>query len=167
MVPGRAAVTPAEESKPSVRIPTDEAWAVVSEARTGVLCTLRRDGVPIMLPVYHFVIDRRIYVRTGADSKKAIRVRRDPRASFLVEAGERWSELRAVHMTGTVEVVAPDDPRVEDLSSAFDAKYAATRARPEEMRESTRAYYARPRTYLRFQPDDRILTWDNRRIAQG
>jgi len=39
------------------------------------------------------VIDREIYTRTLASSKKIARARRDNRATFLVEAGLRWAEL--------------------------------------------------------------------------
>jgi hypothetical protein len=119
----------------------------------------------MMLPVYHVVVHDRIFIRTGVDSMKARRLRRNSRASFLVEAGEQWAELRAVHLTGSVTVLDPDDPAVINLTAAMDAKYGDNRVAPERMSEATRAHYAKPRTFLQFEPDERLLSWDNRRIA--
>ena len=93
-----------------IRLGVDEAWATLERAHTGVLTTLRRDGVPISLPVWFVVLDRRIYVSGPAHTKKFARVRRDPRVSFLVESGERWIDLLGVHLTGTARIV--DDARM-------------------------------------------------------
>ncbi len=153
--------------KRSVRLSAEEAWAVVEGSHTGILATLRRDGVPVMLPLWFVVLDRRIYLRTGGDSKKARRLRRDPRASFLVESGERWAELCAVHLTGTVNALADDDPLVARINEAFEAKYAGFRTASTKMSEATRAYYARPRAFFEFVPDERMLTWDNARLGTG
>src|SRR5690606_22581477 len=84
----------------SVRLSSDEAWDVLAHAHTGILTSLRRDGRPITLPVWFAVLERRIYVSGPATAKRHARVRRDPRVAFLVESGERWAELRAVHVSG-------------------------------------------------------------------
>jgi nitroimidazol reductase NimA-like FMN-containing flavoprotein (pyridoxamine 5'-phosphate oxidase superfamily) len=159
------APSPASPPARSVRLTPDEAWGVVEASHTGILATLRRDGVPIMLPLWFVVIDRRIYLRTGADSKKARRIRHDPRASFLVEAGERWAELSAVHLTGTVTALEEGSPLISQVEAAFDAKYAGFRTASSKMSDATRAYYARPRGFFCFRPDERILSWDNARLG--
>ena len=148
-----------------VRLSADEAWAVVENSHTGILATLRRDGVPVMLPLWFVAIDRRIYLRTGADSKKARRIRHDPRASFLVESGERWAELRAVHLTGTITALDESSPLLTQVDEAFEAKYSGFRTAASKMSDGTRAYYARPRTFFCFTPDERLLTWDNARLG--
>jgi hypothetical protein len=137
----------------------------VESSPIGILGTRRGDGVAVMLPVHFVVVDRQIFIRTAADSKKARRVRVDHRASFLVESGVTWPELRAVHLTGVASEVAADDPRKADVQRAMDEKYAPSRPSSSSMTQETRAHYARPRVYLRFQPDERIISWDNSRIA--
>ncbi len=97
-------------AKKSVRLSRDEAWAELTNAHTGILTTLRRDGVPITLPVWFVVLDERIYVSAPGHTKKIARVRNDPRVSFLVESGERWAELRAVHVTGKGHIVEDLEP---------------------------------------------------------
>ena len=109
-----------------VRLSEEEAWEAIAAAHTGVLTTLRADGTPVALPVWFVALDRAIYVSTPARAKKVARVRNDPRASFLVESGERWAELRAVHLSGAVAVV-DDRAMVDAVAAALDVKYAAFR----------------------------------------
>jgi|SRR5208282_2577484 len=71
-----------------VRFTEDEAREMLGKAHTGVITTLRRDGWPVSLPMWFSVVDRKIYMRTLAASKKALRIKRDGRACFMVESGE-------------------------------------------------------------------------------
>lgn len=146
----------------SVRLSADEAWDVLGQAHTGIFTTLRRDGMPIAVPVWFVALDRTICLAAPSRTKKIARVRNDPRGSFLVESGERWVELQAVHLTGRVEIVE-DDTLIRRIDDALDEKYAAHRGNREAMPEKTQAHYA-GRTFLRLVPDERIISWDNRRI---
>src|SRR6476659_3636922 len=142
----------------SVRLTPDEAWDVLARAHTGILTTLRRDGVPISLPMWFVALDRTICVSAPSGTKKLARLRHDPRASFLVESGERWAELEAVHLTGRIEVVT-DEAEIARIDACLDAKYAAFRTASSTMPQATRDHYA-GRTWLRLVADDRILSWD-------
>ena len=53
-----------------VRLTEDEAWAELAAAHTGILTTLRRDGRPVPLPVWFVALDRHVYVRTPARTRK-------------------------------------------------------------------------------------------------
>ena len=146
----------------SVRLTPEEAWEELGRAHTGILTTLRRDGMPITLPMWFVAIDGLICFSAPARTKKLSRLRKDPRASFLVESGERWAELKAVHLTGRIEWVE-DEAQMERISAALDAKYAAFRTAASSMPQATRDHYA-GRAFLRLVPDDRILSWDNRKL---
>ena len=89
-------------SKPSPRMTDDECWEFVTDAHTGILTTLRRDGSPIALPMWFACVDRTIYLQSRG--RKLQRIRNDSRASLLVEQGEQWAELKAVHVSGTAEI---------------------------------------------------------------
>ena len=119
--------------------------------------------MPISLPMWFVVLDRTICISAPSGTKKLARLRHDPRASFLVESGERWAELEAVHLTGRVEVVT-DEAEIARIDAALDEKYAAFRTASTAMPQATRDHYA-GRTYLRLVPDDRILSWDNRKLG--
>ncbi len=147
----------------SVRLTEEEAWEVLERSHTGILTTLKADGWPVTLPVWFVVVDRTIGMMSPSRTRKVSRIRRDPRASFLVESGERWAELRAVHLSGTVEEIL-DGPTKDRFDALLDLKYAAFRTARSAMPTATQDHYAN-RTFLRFVPGSRILTWDNRRIA--
>src|SRR5262249_6282652 len=129
-----------------IRLSDDEAWAVIEGSHTGILTTLRADGSPITLPTWFVVLDRAIGLMTPAGTKKHARIAHDPRASFLVESGERWAELRGVHLSGRVEPVE-DEAAIERLAGALDAKYRAFRTERTDMPEKTRERYAHRRYY--------------------
>jgi nitroimidazol reductase NimA-like FMN-containing flavoprotein (pyridoxamine 5'-phosphate oxidase superfamily) len=150
-------------TKPSPRMTVEECWAFVAEAHTGIMTTLRRDGMPIALPLWFACLDRTIYLQTRG--RKLQRIRRDPRASFLVEAGQHWAELKAVHLTGTAEVVDLDDELSARFRTEMDRKYAAFSSRASMPRD-TAEYYAKAVTgVVRFVADDRVLNWDNAKLT--
>ncbi len=148
-----------------VRLTADEAWRVLEAAHTGILTTLRADGMPIALPVWFVALDRRIYLGTPSNTKKVARLRRDRRASFLVESGERWAELRAVHLTGHARFVT--DPELTGrVNERFAAKYASFATPRAAMPEATRRHYeAGKRMLIEITADERILSWDNARLT--
>lgn len=148
-----------------VSLSDDEVWAYLEAAHTGILTTLRADGVPIALPVWFVALDRLVFVGTPPRSKKVARIRHDRRASFLVEDGEHWADLRAVHLTGVVDVV--DDEALERrVGDALDAKYERFRTPDSSLPAAARERY-RSRTVLRFTPDARVLSWHNRKLRLG
>jgi PPOX class probable F420-dependent enzyme len=147
----------------TIRLTADEAWQAIESAHTGILTTLRRDGMPIALPVWFVVDDRSVALTTPAGTKKIARIRHDPRASFLVESGEQYTELRGVHLTGRIDVVE-DAAATSRIEAAVNAKYASFRPPASSLPAPAQAYYAK-QAFLRFVPDGRILTWDNGRLA--
>jgi PPOX class probable F420-dependent enzyme len=146
-----------------IRLTPDEAWEVLAGSHTGILTTLKADGTPVSLPIWFVALDRTICFSTPSRTKKVARIRRDPRASFLVESGQQWADLRAVHLTGRVGEVQ-DERMLARIGAAMDEKYSSFRTPAADMPEATREHYA-GRTFFRLVPDDRVLTWDNSRIT--
>jgi Pyridoxamine 5'-phosphate oxidase len=159
--PGES-VSPARSS---VRMPPDEIWDFVTRSHTGILTTLRRDGMPVALPVWFVCVDHVIYTRTRG--KKLGRVRHDPRASFLAESGERWADLKAVHLTGRADVPELPPTLVAQLEDQHHEKYAAYTTARSAMPQATRAAYESGFAWVRFVPDERVLNWDNSRLSLG
>lgn len=149
----------------SIRLSPDEAWDFLASSHTGIFTTLRRDGMPVALPVWFVAIDHTICLAAPSRTKKLARLRHDPRASFLVESGEQWVKLKAVHLTGTVRFLSLDDDfaLIERIDAALDEKYGAFRSNRAALPDKTQDHYA-ARTFLQLIPDSRILTWDNSRM---
>jgi hypothetical protein len=161
-----AAGAGASAPKPTVRMSEAEAWDLLSRSINGILTTLRSDGRPVALPVWFVVLDGKIYVQTRG--KKVVRARNDRRASFLVEAGERWAELHAVHVDCHAEVIQPDAKLSHRISDAMDAKYAAYRTARKDMPTATREHYSSAvGATIELTPQGKLLTWDNRKLGLG
>ncbi|TDC55938.1 pyridoxamine 5'-phosphate oxidase [Actinomadura sp. KC345] len=145
-----------------VRLTEEEAWSRLASAHTGILTTLRRDGRPVPLPVWFTALDRRCYLRTPAASAKVGRIRRDPRASLLIESGTRWVELAAVLLHGTASIVTDEAERAEALE-ALNAKYADHGPPSTRLPDAARAHYSSS-AVIRFEPTEPPITWDNARL---
>jgi PPOX class probable F420-dependent enzyme len=151
-----------------VRLSEDEAWAELESAHTGILTTLRRDGRPVSVPVWFAAVDRTIYVRTPAKTRKVGHVRHDPRATFLVERGEQWIELCAVMVHADVELVDPGD-EYDAACAAIDTKYAgfgmgSAALGGKKVPDATKQHYAGRSALLRLTPTGPLVTWDNSRL---
>ena len=157
----------ASEQQPrrSFRLSDDEIWAFVTDAHTGIMTTLRGDGMPIAMPLWFAVVDRAIYVHTRG--KKLVRLANDPRASFLVEGGERWADLKAVHFTGRAGLVELDLDLLRRVEVESARKYDSYRLAADDMPAATAQHYASTMRWVRFVPDARVLSWDNRKLLGG
>jgi nitroimidazol reductase NimA-like FMN-containing flavoprotein (pyridoxamine 5'-phosphate oxidase superfamily) len=145
------------------RLSDDEVWEFAASAHTGVMATLRRDGTPIALPLWFACIDREIYARTRG--KKLLRIANDSRASFLVETGDFWAELKAVHLTGTAAVVSMEGELLAQAEAELASKYDSFRLPPDSMPTASVEHYAATMRWVKFTPTGRVLSWDNDKIV--
>jgi nitroimidazol reductase NimA-like FMN-containing flavoprotein (pyridoxamine 5'-phosphate oxidase superfamily) len=147
-----------------IHLKDSELWAYVSAAHTAVLTTLRRDGWPVALPVWFAVVDRLIYVKTFPTLVKAKRIVHDSRASFVVQDGEAWTELRAVTMSTTAELL-PEGLEADAARHALAAKYPPDIDVPvHRLPEASRAYYGAEDVIIRLTPTSKPISWDNSRL---
>ena len=144
----------------------DECWAMLESSINGTLVTLRKDGRPIALPVWFVVLDHKIYIRTRG--KKLTRLRNDRRCAFLVEDGERWADLRAVHLECDGRVIEAAAVLARRIAAAMEEKYAAYRTAGEAMPAATREYYTKAAGgIVELEPVGKLLNWDNRKLGVG
>jgi nitroimidazol reductase NimA-like FMN-containing flavoprotein (pyridoxamine 5'-phosphate oxidase superfamily) len=107
-----------------VRLSEDEAWEMLANSHTGTITTLRRDGWPVSLPMWFVALDRKIYMRTLAASKKALRIKRDQRACFMVESGKAWKDLAAVVVPVRASLIEANAEEAKRALAALGTKYA-------------------------------------------
>jgi uncharacterized protein len=100
----------------------DKLLAVISGNSLGVLATIKRDGRPQLSNVSYHFDPRELVVRVSITEPRAKtrNLRRDPRASILVDADDGWSYAVA---EGAAELTAPaaaaDDDTVEALIALY------------------------------------------------
>ncbi|GAB3012387.1 PPOX class F420-dependent oxidoreductase [Mycobacterium bourgelatii] len=100
----------------------DKLLAVISGNSLGVLATIKRDGRPQLSNVSYYFDPRRLVIQVSITEPRAKtrNLRRDPRASLLVDADDGWSYAVA---EGTAELTppaaTPDDDTVEGLIALY------------------------------------------------
>ncbi|HTY33672.1 PPOX class F420-dependent oxidoreductase [Mycobacterium sp.] len=100
----------------------DKLLAVISGNSLGVLATIKRDGRPQLSNVSYHFDPREMVVRVSITEPRAKtrNLRRDPRASILVDADDGWSYAVA---EGTAELTPPAAAPGDDTVEALIALY--------------------------------------------
>ena len=100
----------------------DKLLAVIGGSSLGVLATIKRDGRPQLSNVQYHFDPREVVLRVSITEPRAKtrNLRRDPRASLLVDGDDGWSYAVA---EGTAELTppaaTPDDDTVEALIALY------------------------------------------------
>jgi hypothetical protein len=100
----------------------DKLLALISGNSLGVLATIKGDGRPQLSNVSYHFDPREVVVRVSITEPRAKtrNLRRDPRASILVDSDDGWAYAVA---EGTAELTppatAPDDDTVEALIALY------------------------------------------------
>jgi PPOX class probable F420-dependent enzyme len=98
-----------ENRRGEIKMSPDEVRAFLEEERTTCMCTMHPDGSIHAVAMWYGFVDGALTVETKAKSQKVQNLRRDPRVTFLVEAGEKYEELRGVEIVGTARVVEDEE----------------------------------------------------------
>jgi PPOX class probable F420-dependent enzyme len=80
----------------------------VARSRTGTMATVGPQGQPHLVAMWYAVVDGEIWLETKAKSQKVVNLRRNPRVSFMIEAGMTYDSLAGVSFEGVAEI--HDDP---------------------------------------------------------
>ena len=86
----------------------EEITGFVARSRTGTMATVGPDGQPHLVAMWYGVLDGDIWIETKVKSQKVVNIRRNPRVSFMIEAGMTYDTLMGVSFEGTAEI--HDDP---------------------------------------------------------
>jgi PPOX class probable F420-dependent enzyme len=147
-----------------IKMSPEEIDAFVAERRTLMVASVAADGAPHLVPMWFALVDGEIVFWTYRSSQKIVNLRRDPRLTCLLEAGETYQELRGVSMQGTA-TITEDPSAVRRAGEAILARYAgplddATRAGVTALV----AAQAPKRVAVTFHPAH-TATWDHSKLA--
>lgn len=143
-----------------IRMPDDEVAAFLSAQRTATVATHGPQGRAHLVAMWYAVLDGAVWIETKAASQKVVNLRRDPRMSVLVEAGDTYDQLRGVSLEGT-GVVLDDADAVWRVCVAVVERYQGPYS--EELRPVVEQM-ARKRVAVRLDVE-RTRSWDHRRLG--
>jgi PPOX class probable F420-dependent enzyme len=138
----------------------DEQVEFLHQQRSCTLGTFGPQGQIHLVGMWYAVKDDHIWFETKRKAQKTVNLRRDPRCSFLVEAGHTYDQLRGVAIEGTAEVIE-DESVVWDVCVNIFERYNVPYS--EEMKPFVE-FMAHNRVVVRLDPQ-RVRSWDHRKLG--
>src|SRR6516164_4230758 len=93
----------------AIKMSPPEVDEFLQQERTVTMCTMHPDGSIHAVAMWYAFLDGNLAVETKRKSQKVQNLRRDPRLTFLVEAGDKYEELRGVELVGTARLIEDPD----------------------------------------------------------
>ncbi|WP_067571617.1 PPOX class F420-dependent oxidoreductase [Nocardia acidivorans] len=129
-------------------------------SRIANLATLGATGNPHLTAMWYALINGEIWFETKAKSQKAVNLRRDPRVTVLLEAGDTYDQLRGLSIEGRAEIVDDPDALFQVGISVWE-RY--TGPYTEEMKPFVEQMLNK-RIAIRIVPE-RVRSWDHRKLG--
>jgi PPOX class probable F420-dependent enzyme len=145
-----------------IKMTAAEVEEFLRQERTTTMCSMHPDGSIHAVAMWYGFLDGVLAVETKSKSQKVQNLRRDPRLTFLVEAGDRYEELRGVELVGEARVV--EDPEsVHALGVSVYERYMGPYT--EEQRPMVEAMMNK-RLVVTLDVT-KVVSWDHRKLAAG
>lgn len=140
----------------------EEVTGFLSRSRTATMATIGPNGHPHLVAMWYGLLDNKVYFETKAKGQKVVNLRRNPKISVMVEAGDTYDQLRGVSIEGTAHLIEdPEDPEYWAAAASVFERYNGP------VSEETRPFLEimmNKRIVVRVDPD-RVRSWDHRKIT--
>jgi PPOX class probable F420-dependent enzyme len=147
----------------------EERTAFIAAGHTLQVATVGRDGWPHVAPMWYFPRGDTVAFRTFTKSQKIVNLERDPKLTVLLEAGERYEELRGLMIRGTAELSRNRQTLVDayvEMAVRYDypegSRAAGTIA--PDVAEQMFGRFAEKNTFVLVRPEG-IISWDHRKLG--
>lgn len=142
-----------------IRMSPEEVDAFLQEERTAVMCSMHPDGSIHAVAMWYGFLDGQLTFETKARSQKVQNLKRDPRLTVLVEAGETYDQLRGVELVGQARII--DDPdRIWKLGVSVWERYYGPY---DESQRDALAMMLNKRVLVTIDVD-KVVSWDHRKL---
>jgi PPOX class probable F420-dependent enzyme len=146
-----------------IQMDDDEIQTFLDEERVLNVATIGPTGHPHVVAMWYALVHRELVFWTFGKSQKVANLRRDPKITGLVEAGDEYAELRGVEMTGTARLIEDPD-EVLDIGLAVSRRYQGdVLQQGGEDAVNFIAQQARKRIGVAIVPE-RFVSWDHRKL---
>ena len=142
-----------------VQMSPEEVRTLLEEERTITVGSIEEDGRPHLVAMWYVLQDDDVVFWTYGKSHKMRNLRRDPRMSVLVEAGEAYQELRGAQLQGRA-VITDDTDQVAEIGRALAERY--TGPLDDRAAEGIRQQAAK-RVAVRLDVEH-VASWDHRKL---
>ncbi len=128
--------------------------------RTTTMCTMHPDGSIHAVAMWYAFLSGHPAIETRRASQKIQNLRRDPRLTFLVEAGDKYENLRGVELVGRARIVE-DRAQLWEFGVSMWERYVSTYS--EDQRPLVDAMMQN-RVVVAIDVT-RVVSWDHRKLG--
>ena len=146
----------------AIAMTQEEQDAFLREGHTLQVASVGPSGHPHLVAMWYALIDGKVAFTTYEKSQKVLNLRRNPKISVMLEAGEQYNLLRGLVIEGTARIVEGDVPlnaRVAATSSSRKPGELVT-APPSE--QTLRA--VAKRVTIIVEPET-VYSWDHAKLG--
>jgi PPOX class probable F420-dependent enzyme len=144
-----------------IKMSEAEVQTFLDEQRTMAVATIGRDGRPHVVAMWYAFMDGVPSFWTFAKSQKIVNLRRDPRITCMVEAGETYDQLRGVELVARAEIIEDPDAvqrfGVLEFERLQNTKMTEA-LMPQVLRMASKRVVVKIRT-------ERVVSWDHRKLG--
>lgn len=144
----------------SIAMSDSEIESFLREQRVMSVATIGADGRPHVVAMWYGFIEGQPAFWTYGKSQKIMNLRRDPRITAMIEAGERYEELRGVELVCDAELIDHPDAVLEfgiQLTERYQGP--VTEAALPFVRKN-----AAKRVVVRLAPV-KVVSWDHGKLG--
>ncbi|MTE13032.1 pyridoxamine 5'-phosphate oxidase family protein [Nocardia aurantiaca] len=138
----------------------EEIAGFLARSRVATMATLSAEGRPHLVAMWYALIDGEIWFETKAKAQKTVNLRRDPRITVMVEAGDTYDQLRGVSIEGRAEVIDDSEALFKVGISVWE-RYTGPYS--DEAKPFVEAMLHK-RVAVRVVPE-RTRSWDHRKLG--
>ena len=147
-----------------IQLTEDETREYLNSASTVIIVSNGKDGYPHPMPMWFYVDDEgALYCTTFTKAQKVMNLRRDPRASLLVESGEEYAQLKSVLAYADCEVIDDFDVVCDTLVKINTKGRQVDEAQVAQLLSAV-SKTAEKRVVLKFTPR-KVISWDHSKLG--
>ena len=143
-----------------IRMTDDEVRQFLTSSRTMTMATMSPSGHPHLVAMWFAYLDGDVWFETKTKSQKVQNLKRDPRISCMVEAGDTYDQLRGVLLQGRAEIVEDQDVLRRVGIDVFERYTGPFTDDLEPMLETM----LHKRVVIKVNVD-KIVSWDHRKLG--
>ena len=143
-----------------IRMSPEEVDAFLAGRRSMTMSTISADGSIHSVAMWYGFVDACVAFETKAKSQKVLNLRRDPRLTCLVEAGDYYEELIGVSLVGKGEVTE-DPEEMFELGTSVFSRYVMPYT---DAMKSAVDTMMRNRVVVKLRVD-KAITWDHSKLG--
>ena len=147
-----------------IRLSEAEIRDYLRRQKTLIIVSNGKDGYPHPMPMWFHADDEGcLYCTTFRKAQKVLNWRRDPKASLLVESGEKYAELKSLVIYATTKIIDDFDAVCDALVNITTKGRQVTQEQVDTIRAQVGGTAAK-RVLLKFTPE-RYVSWDHAKLG--